>query len=159
LSFGGEAEDDEEELESAVQVLKSKHKSAHDIGDPNLLSKKVYEASELSNRQKTNESESESESSDGNEIPEKKLKPNESLDMSSIKAKLKKNRIDDPKLNDKDDKKEVVESKLSAKELKKLAFFLKMCHSFNFLTIFFCCGMKERNSGRDSTIAERDPGQ
>ena len=39
LSFGDEAEDDQDELETAAKVFKPKAKSAHDIGDPTLLAK------------------------------------------------------------------------------------------------------------------------
>jgi hypothetical protein len=119
LSFGEEAEGEEEELESAIQVLKSKPKSAHDIGDPNLLSKKVYETSELSeNKNKQHDSSEESESE-----PEtsKKAKGNENLDMDSIKAKLKKSKADDQK-NDKQAPLKTEEPKLSAKEQKKYEF-------------------------------------
>jgi peptidyl-prolyl cis-trans isomerase SDCCAG10 len=120
LSFGEEAEDDEEEVESVVKVLKLKPKSAHDVGDPNLLSKKVYETIEQPVVGSESESDSESEE-EGEDLRSGKV-TDENPDMNSIKSKLKKKKLDDEskfKRDVVDNSKRVEESRLSEKELKK----------------------------------------
>lgn len=76
LSFGDEAEEDQEELEDVTVSYKSKPKSAHDVGDPSLVAKKL--ANEISSN--------ETSSSDSGD--EKTTKS--SVDLDSIKSKLKK---------------------------------------------------------------------
>ena len=84
LSFGDEAEEEEEELESVSKTLKSKPKSAHDIGDPSLLSKKVVEE-DKSGRRSDSSDESGSESEEKRGAVEKKP---EAVKIDEIKSKL-----------------------------------------------------------------------
>lgn len=110
LSFGEEAEEEEEELENVTKDLKVK-KSAHDIGDPRLISKKVIEDEENIKRKE------DSTSSDDDEISKKRsdkktIVGKKSVDIESIKSKLKKK-------DDKDDQHKRETSKVDEKELKK----------------------------------------
>jgi len=112
LSFGDEAEDEEEELESLSAKFKSK--SAHDIGDPTLIAKKVIETEKIEEKSDTNSSSSDSASSDEEkESRKKKRKTNDEinrniatetkkLDLENIKSKLKKN-VDEKKKSSKED--------------------------------------------------------
>ncbi|CAF0976799.1 unnamed protein product [Brachionus calyciflorus] len=111
LSFGEEAEEEEEELESVSKDLKVK-KSAHDIGDPRLLSKKVIEDDDFKKKRKN-----ESSSSDDSDV-EKALSPKpksdlkQSVNLESIKSKLKKK-------DEKSDKNKKEALPIDDKEFKK----------------------------------------
>ena len=78
LSFGEEAEEDEEESVVLSKNLTTKSKSAHDIlSDPKLSSQSVVESNEESPNKKFKEDESESsDSGDDNQITEEKLSAN-----------------------------------------------------------------------------------
>lgn len=111
LSFGEEAEDDEEDLENISKEFKEKPKSAHDIGDPSLLSKKI------DSKPKDDEEKSEDEIEETN---------TSKVDIESIKSKLKKKQElkDSTKIESKNDK--IKESdpdlirKKTQEEIKKL---------------------------------------
>lgn len=85
LSFGDEAVDDEDELEHVTKELKPKAKSAHDVGDPTLLSKQINELN------KSVSGSSSDESSSGEETTTKK--PETKVNIDSIKSKLSKKEI------------------------------------------------------------------
>lgn len=82
LSFGDEAEEDEEELDDPTF---RKAKSAHDVGDPTLLSKKLDEKNVKYSNSSNNSSDSDSGNEGNNQAASKK-----SVDLNEIKAKLKK---------------------------------------------------------------------
>ncbi|RNA39462.1 peptidyl-prolyl cis-trans isomerase CWC27 -like protein [Brachionus plicatilis] len=111
LSFGEEAEEEEEELESVSKDLKVK-KSAHDIGDPLLVSKKAIVEEEMAKTAK--------------ELSQEKEKPKEEnkkcVNIDDIKSKLKKkdekvekHSIQSSEINEKEQKKKVTQE-----EIKKL---------------------------------------
>ena len=103
LSFGEEAEEEEEELESISKDLKVK-KSAHDIGDPRLAPKK---AEEIINKS------AEESSIKKKEFEEQKIENN--VNIEEIKSKLKKK---DEKVEKFEKPKELV-PKLDEREQKK----------------------------------------
>lgn len=103
LSFGEEAEEEEEELDSVSKCLKVK-KSAHDIGDPRLAPKKAEEIINKSN---------EESSSIKQEPIEQKIDNN--VNIEEIKSKLKKK---DEKVEKIDKQKEII-VKMDEKEQKK----------------------------------------
>jgi peptidyl-prolyl cis-trans isomerase SDCCAG10 len=117
LSFGDEAEDQEEELETLS--VKFKSKSAHDINDPYLISKEESES------ESEYESESESDEPKRKKLQKRKdLNTNEyeakSVDLDNIRSKLSKRSV-----NDNDDKPNGKESanaqslvKMDEKQLK-----------------------------------------
>ena len=88
LSFGDEAEDDEDELETATKTLKPKAKSAHDIGDPTLLAKPNNDES------KSGSSTSDESSTDDEKKP-KTVESKEKVNIDSIKSKLSKSSVKD----------------------------------------------------------------
>lgn len=83
LSFGDEAEEDEEELGDVTETLKTKAKSAHDVGDPSLISKQI---DKNKNNSDSSSSSSESDGSDSDKEKAKKV----NVDLESIKSKLQK---------------------------------------------------------------------
>ena len=85
LSFGDEAEEDEIDLNSVVQTLKNKSKSAHDTGDPLLSSKKVIEVDD----EKEKEEESKNEDMYGGMSEEEEV-VSKSKNLDEIKSKLEK---------------------------------------------------------------------
>ena len=93
LSFGDEAEDDEDELESATQVFKPKAKSAHDVGDPSLLSKPVTESNLNKKNENDSDETSETSETDEEEQTSRKIDSKEKIDINSIKSKLSKKDI------------------------------------------------------------------
>lgn len=110
LSFGDEAEEDEEIIEDVTENYKSKSKSAHDIGDPSLLSNKLEKPEKNSSSSGSSESESDEEQM----VSEKKSSA--SIDLDSIKSKLKKkNEMTRAKLNETARNTE----KLNEKDVKK----------------------------------------
>lgn len=115
LSFGGEAEEDQEELETVIKVLKPKAKSAHDVGDPTLLAKKAIETMEEKKRRARNDSDESQE----DEHIEKTAEKTTTTDLEGIKAKLTKKKTEEPSKIKNDTKKEIKEPALDAKELKK----------------------------------------
>ena len=88
LSFGDEAEDEEQELVTVSKEFKSKAKSAHDIGDPTLLSKPAKGGQTKS----SDEDSSDDSDEDGRDLKERKINDKKSgkLNIETIKSKLKK---------------------------------------------------------------------
>lgn len=92
---------------------KFKSKSAHDIGDPTLLAKKVIETEKIEEKSDTNSSSDSASSDEEKESKKKKRKTNDDinrsivtetkkLDLENIKSKLKKN-VDEKKKSSKED--------------------------------------------------------
>jgi len=91
LSFGEEAEDDEESINSAAKQNRSQSKSAHDLDvDPRLLSNS--DKSQLGCQEETSESEDEEERKEAElkSIKDKFLKRKAEKEMMTIRTKLKK---------------------------------------------------------------------
>ena len=125
LSFGDEAEDEEQELDTLTTKFKSK--SAHDVGDPTLISKKIIEDNDEQSDDDTSSSSSGGDSDA--DVKRKKRKMNENsqkdnaqdkpkeeekkVDLENIKSKLKKS-TDDKKSA----KTEVAPTEQDEKELK-----------------------------------------
>lgn len=115
LSFGDEAEDEEEDLAN----IKFKAKSAHDIGDPTLLAKKLDVS-----KSKDDQDESSSDSSDEDKVKKRKLDKaeedakKEKLDLDSIKSKLKKKSDQDDQKTSKSEPSKPI-SKLDEAEAKR----------------------------------------
>ena len=91
LSFGAEAEDDEESMAAASEGRKSKGKSAHDLGDdPRLLA--AADKDQLGVRDDDDDSEDEEErkQQELNSVKEKFLKRKAEKELLDIRTKLKK---------------------------------------------------------------------
>lgn len=102
---------------------KFKSKSAHDIGDPTLIAKKVIESEKNDGKNRFSESSSSSSDDEEDESSKKRRKTNDAashniltetkkLDLENIKSKLKKN-TDESKKSTKEET-----PKLDEKELK-----------------------------------------
>lgn len=104
-------------MESLSKNLKSKPKSAHDIGDPSLLSKKVIEDEKITKKSKKNISE-ESESEEDVDLKRK----GESVKIDDIKSKLEKKAAEMASKSNESSKSEVFNKKpsMSQEESKRL---------------------------------------
>ncbi|OXU28371.1 hypothetical protein TSAR_006422 [Trichomalopsis sarcophagae] len=124
LSFGEEAEEDEEESVVISKKLGTKSKSAHDIlSDPKLSSQPVIEE----DPSKKSESDSENDDDDPRTAEERAAAQKEKQEMTErIKSKLKASTAkiaNDPKVSDKEDESSEEEyylGKERKEELKKL---------------------------------------
>merc|ERR1719186_2212280 len=95
LSFGEEAEEDEESIEVASKSNKGKGKSAHDTAaDPNLLSNvdksQLGVEEESSSEEEDSEDDEERKKAELNSIKDKFLKRKAEKEMMTIRTKLKK---------------------------------------------------------------------
>ena len=87
LSFGEEAEDDEESLNVAGKVRGGKSKSAHDLAaDPSLLSSAAQQGSD----EEDSEQEAERKRQELNSVKDRLLKRKAEKEMMDIRTKLKK---------------------------------------------------------------------
>eukprot|EP00092_Neocalanus_flemingeri_P071844 GFUD01088325.1.p1 GENE.GFUD01088325.1~~GFUD01088325.1.p1 ORF type:complete len:500 (+),score=173.43 GFUD01088325.1:39-1538(+) len=89
LSFGEEAEDDEESIDVASKSSKGKGKSAHDLAaDPNLL--KGIDEEDSDSSEEESEDDEEKKAAELNSIKDKFLKRKAEKEMMTIRTKLKK---------------------------------------------------------------------